>query len=621
MNLPASQSNYDAMSWIPTGLPKVVSQKWAAQDISTDPASPNKNRSRDPQGQNQTATEQDDGDIWQEEASRSIEEDQPTQESLQPGDLFLDDLPVKPRRSKLPRTWRRTSGHDFHYSDSPEPEALEIRKLSEPTTAESRIGSEAMTPTTTEDEQRLDCSDDGSEEEIREHPSQTNNRVLSPFSDSGGSATDVDDTGCFWQSNMPSVCGGREESGLCNENLDVKRPSHNAFTVSYLEGGLDSSPLRDTVIESSPVKHNQAIRSPNLPRSSKIRTSPLASSSVRQTEVKSPGEVSDSRVTSDARQLLNGLSARQPASGTVNHSSDRSISEVDTSHESSVASDARQLMNELAEQQRRTVVEILASEEELTSVMTPSEDVWEEETERSYEENLNRNSTVRVAVNFNDSTLDSSLLVPKKAYSPLFGNVPDSRRPPASAPAEPEQSSGIFSRFTSFWSTAAKPASKPAVLLDGISEASTRSSDKSSPLIHGIPDTTLRLRRKYGLLPDVFPFTYRHVRTLHRMMNSSRFHALTCIIPRSGPLPAALAALPGAKKTNSLGQEFTWDEPSLQVVAGFMSLLLPAAERMRLGEAGEWGDEQARAFKGLDSREGTATISCTRIGRIRGRSR
>ncbi|KAI5359389.1 hypothetical protein Slin14017_G102910 [Septoria linicola] len=79
--------------------------------------------------------EDDEGDMWQTEASREIQQDVQTdqqirrtystedrphdsQKSERIEDLFAH-LPLKPARSKLPRTWRRSSGMDFSYVDSP----------------------------------------------------------------------------------------------------------------------------------------------------------------------------------------------------------------------------------------------------------------------------------------------------------------------------------------------------------------------------------------------------------------------------------------------------------------------------------------------------------------------
>ena len=68
-----------------------------------------------------------DGDVWQTEASRELErpdttstDDRPidSQRSERVEDLFAH-LPLKPARPKIPRTWRRSSGMDFSYIDSP----------------------------------------------------------------------------------------------------------------------------------------------------------------------------------------------------------------------------------------------------------------------------------------------------------------------------------------------------------------------------------------------------------------------------------------------------------------------------------------------------------------------
>ena len=118
-----------------------------------------------------------------------------------------------------------------------------------------------------------------------------------------------------------------------------------------------------------------------------------------------------------------------------------------------------------------------------------------------------------------------------------------------------------------------------------------------------VPDHVLRLRRKYGLLPDSHPFIYAHIRTLHRMLNSTRSRPGSSIVPRSGPLGHGLSRLLGKSKTNELDQRFVWTQTHLHVVDSFMSLLLPQGERDRLQyDTGSWGDAEALRHRGRDSK-------------------
>ncbi|EMF14670.1 uncharacterized protein SEPMUDRAFT_63274, partial [Sphaerulina musiva SO2202] len=106
----------------------------------------------------------DDADVWQTEASREIEPQDTRHTDLQRDQLVdsqrserVEDLfahiPLKPARPKIPRTWRRSSGMDFSYVDSPG-----HLPIAEPTNdrRHSTDGSGVLTPPST---------DEGEEEE------------------------------------------------------------------------------------------------------------------------------------------------------------------------------------------------------------------------------------------------------------------------------------------------------------------------------------------------------------------------------------------------------------------------------------------------------------------------
>ncbi|KAG9713736.1 hypothetical protein KCU73_g16426, partial [Aureobasidium melanogenum] len=214
----------------------------------------------------------------------------------------------------------------------------------------------------------------------------------------------------------------------------------------------------------------------------------------------------------------------------------------------------------------------------------------------SYQEELNLDSPMRVKVNFNDDTGNSTLLEPKRQYPPLFDNVPTLTKPIKGSPEDSQPKSPLLKLTESFWEAVTKPPvyaspeRKPNVMLE------------STP-VATVPDHVLRLRRKYGLLPDTHPFIYAHIRTLHRMLNSTRSRSGSSIVPRSGPLGHGLSRLLGKSKTNELDQRFVWTQAHLHVVDSFMSLLLPQEERDRLQyDTGSWGDAEALRHRGRDSK-------------------
>ena len=139
------------------------------------------------QNEDEDANENEDEDIWAEEASRSLNDsDQHSSEhehsALHPSnqeqrtvqsqshsqsqqpysstrtsnpprltDLFGSE-PQPPPRSKIPRTWRRSSGIEFSYANSPAPpEVGALRKISATSTEEERADG-VLTPPSTDDE-------------------------------------------------------------------------------------------------------------------------------------------------------------------------------------------------------------------------------------------------------------------------------------------------------------------------------------------------------------------------------------------------------------------------------------------------------------------------------------
>jgi hypothetical protein len=500
--------------------------------------------------------EEDDKDIWQEEASRSINEEGSPRHT----DLFLDDLVVKPRRSKLPGTWRRTSGAAFSYSDSPETQERQDRKVSASTKGSSRKSSGVMTPPS---------SDDGS---IAggEKPSERANSSAKAITDEDLSQSESgDDTGMFFQQNLPSVYSGRA-------GRHVSDSAKSSFAPS--------SPLRDTVMDISPMKNVQGIES-----SSKSNLSA------------GPSPLRRSLVSSGISNSTRGT---------------RRGEEVDTSEtqtDSSLASDAQQIQREMRGKFSRAASTISsltsgshirgsrraasANTIDLTISSSSDQDVSTVSSRsRSYQEDLNLESPMRVKVNFNDEAGNSTLLEPRRQYPPLFGNVPTLTKPAHESPEDSQPKSPLLKLTESFWEAVTKPPvyaspeRKPQVVLE-------------TATIATVPDHVLRLRRKYGLLPDTHPFIYAHIRTLHRMLNSTRSRSGNSIVPQSGPLGHGLSRLLGKSKTNELDQRFVWTQTHLHVVDSFMSLLLPQEERDRLQyDTGSWGDAEALRHRGRDSK-------------------
>ncbi|KAI5249037.1 hypothetical protein E4T43_00991 [Aureobasidium subglaciale] len=496
----------------------------------------------------------DDKDIWQEEASRSGIDENGSPERT---DLFLEDLAVKPRRS----TWRRTSGATSSPSDHPEPQERRNRKPSASTMGSSRKSSGVMTPPSSDDDtiaagdKPTSHIDDSAKPTVEEELSQ---------SESG------DDTGMFFQSNLPSV---------------YNRKTRGHVSGSAKSSFAPSSPLRNTVLEISPMKNAQApghTSEANLSAGPSPLRRTLAKSSHtkitrssrdRDVNIDTSETQTDSSLASDAQQIQRELRAR-PGSGASTISSLTSGSQMRGSRRAASANTIDLTISS-------------ASDQDASSISSKS---------RSYQEELNLESPMRVKVNFNDDVGNSTLLEPRRQYPPLFDNVPTLTKPETDSSESPQPKSPLLRLTESFWEAVTKPPvyaspeRKPSVVLE-LSSVTT------------VPDHVLRLRRKYGLLPDAHPFIYAHIRTLHRMLNSTRSRPGSSIVPRTGPLGHGLSRLLGKTKTNELDQRFVWSQTHLHVVDSFMSLLLPQEERDRLQhETGSWGDAEALRHRGRDSR-------------------
>jgi hypothetical protein len=506
---------------------------------------------------NLSEVEEDDKDIWQEEASRSVNEEEG---SSQHTDLFLDDLVVKPRRNKLPGTRRQASGRNHPASAALEPKERQNRKVSASTKGSSRKSSGVMTPPS---------SDDGSISG-REKPNEQADSFTKVTAEEDLSQSESgDDTGMFFQQNLPSVYNTRV-------NRHVSDSAKSSFAPS--------SPLRNTVLDISPMKNVQG-----------------AEGSSRQNLSAGPSPLRRSLV--------------RPGISTSNQAIRRG-DEVDTSEtqtDSSLASDAQQIQREMRGKPSRAASTISsltsgsqmrgsrraasANTIDLTISSSSEQDVSTlSSRSRSYQEDLNLESPMRVKVNFNDDAGNSTLLEPRRQYAPLFDNVPTLSKPAHESPEDSQPKSPLLKLTESFWEAVTKPPvyaspeRKPQILVE------------EAP-IATVPDHVLRLRRKYGLLPDAHPFIYAHIRTLHRMLNSTRSRSGNSVVPQSGPIGHSLSRMLGKSRTNELDQRFVWTQTHLHVVDSFMSLLLPQEERDRLQyDTGSWGDAEALRHRGRDSK-------------------
>jgi len=544
---------YEAMSWKPTGPAKVSSspqtsspRRTAAKDQRSDSEPSEWQRQReavsreieeadtsqvivvddteapadgiDEDDEEDEDIEQDeDGDIWQEEASRSLSEEEHEQ-PLEPAtaspklhDLFANQ-PLKPPRAKIPRTWRRSSGVDFTYSDSPAHiELLEVCKRSEGSTDRgSRASSGVLTPPSTDDEahQRLHGEVEGEGEEesdinltqpdaaatqLQQHEENVASPPpreddVSPYFDSSSNNTspDGEDTGLFWQSNVPHMFQRparrprpqRQRAMDLSEllNLDksspAKKSSPNNLSAAA-RGGGSSGTYRETVqgetqqrryspLHMRPV-HGRSKSGSGEGSKGKVVSSPLRKSLLRSSKVQGSPLGKGTRTERIRESRPTQTAAKRSYEGVrEDDGPEEDLGESTFESFASKASDQRQLLGEMAAQ-RRTIdvvdeTEVEARKKGYTEQLSrdeeqsyengydsqhdeevKAEDEYEDdepsriseegknehhEPSRSYEEHLNLDSPQKIRVKFNDSAGHSSLLSPKKVYAPLFANEP-----------------------------------------------------------------------------------------------------------------------------------------------------------------------------------------------------
>ncbi|KAK4552007.1 hypothetical protein LTR86_010684 [Recurvomyces mirabilis] len=786
-----TRTSYDAMSWKPTGPQQTFqvlaetadlnsqSNEWrraeetmtrhmevpeqylAATEEQDMVAGADEGHERAAEGyRNELLPDAEQDDIWQEEASRSLEEDlsevnsfhqRPsrrrrqahTTKAIQPQrqapagsttpaleDLFAGQV-LRPPRAKIPRTWRRTSGADCAYSDSPahmppeEPE-LEVQKRRRDASTDggSRASSGMLTPTSTDDEQAEqeegpteerddsdisltrpdgegtmmgpgmhdlededeDEDDDDVSHEQQHEPDQDalspsdGEDIASPFSEASSSVVpspDGEDTGMFWQSNLPAVYQRRAERprpGLrkkaeavdLSELLQRRREEARASLKPALQGqevprSKISSRGRTKSLPSD-TSRSLAVSSPlrkSLLRSSKMGGGPGGRTELELTrptamdvdvEVENAsGEIFQNESVeeswqskaSDQRQLLHEMNARRPTTtGSSGYfAGDDNDDTIEEAYEQSHHDQAVWSHNETNHEESHAESQDISGS--LSRTFEPCE---------SYEENLNIESPQKIRVKFGDSA-NSFLLAPRREYAPLFGSQDahasglskehprqeQQHSPPTMTLVSKrqtfatEQSTGILSRLsTNFWSAVIRPTG-PTEIMPSTKAADTITPQPAASTTHqitsqqqAVPQSRAQLRSRYGVLPSTHPWTMTHMRTLHRMLNSLTSGKSDSIIPPSSPIPRNLQVFVNRTQTSMTGHKYLFSASHARVIDAFMQVLVdPKLVRaMREGEVEELGDETARSYRGeILGRHGDDLVWGPKIGVERGEIR
>jgi hypothetical protein len=425
---------------------------------------------------------QDDySDIWQEEASRSsnlagADEVPVVQDIFEPG-------PAVPTRGKLSRTWRRESGNNFQYSDEVEPpeQLITHQEVLEDHTAADAV------------EQVSDSDEDAASD-------------------------DSDDTGMFFQSNMPHIFSKRH-----SRDLKQKKADKLNLTLLMNEGeslAPESSPPVVIKKSSSGTKTNPFLNTP--PRFTGHLSSPSKSSPLRR-------ELRGSDISSTSQSLFQEESSLPlpPSSPFRTFVDGETLGFV-------VPSDERQLQMEMGEVTDSSIRLVRNEANEYLDAYEPLErslDEIEEVTEPS--RTWHRNTSIAVS-----SPPKMKTLSPVRKRNALFEHTPAKKKAspmqpvnaattgkskigqieassgPAHHPSDAavpceatsqERPTGLLTRMTStLWSAVTRPA--PVT-------APTPSPPAPHPIL-----------AKLSPLPKIEPWTKTHYKTLDKLYAVNQKH-------------------------------------------------------------------------------------------------
>jgi hypothetical protein len=480
-----------------------------------------------------------------------------------------------------------------------------------------------------------------------EEEEEGDEKIASPVSSPGESG---EDTGYFWQSNLPQVYRSGKDKPKPQRKMPVDLSAILRMDSSKVE---EDEPTQTRKPDPTPAPLDQARPRPNRQTYNVHRKPALVATRPKQVE-RSPDGANGHILPSPVRRSLlraskvldGGEPAQPPLIRRPTHRAPEPRIEETllTATDDSLASKDADQQQLLGEMRATTPVAKKPAHERLAVLKDTSQpaqgsggsvDASYEETdttfknswpEHSYEEHLNIESPQKIGVNFNDSTLSfrneqqqqqqprPNLLAPRGPIKALFeksANAQASRPavagkhnvspgPPntnlvgAPKPASTytqQENEGVFTRLsTTFWSAVARPQGPPPT-----PAPFARTTEQTISL-----SLRAQLRSRYGVLPNSHPWTMAHMRTLHRMLNSLESGRRDSIVPTHSPLPAHLTDIIGEGRLSATGRSFRFEQSHACVVQAFLQLLVTPAlfQSMEKGEV-EWlGDAQAAHLRG-----------------------
>jgi len=377
-------------------------------------AQANTNTTEDEAKESESARQDDYADIWQEEASRSsnLEVEAPADDGSPIHDLFTEDVPARPARGKLPRTWRRKNASDFHYSD-------EAESPKEPTSARTDVGASNQ-------------ADDNEDEVIDDQSPSPGEREMRDEGEMSAGGEESDDTGMFFQSNMPNVFNPNRPSRFENRRQRKQETEKMSLSALIDQGESfvpESSPPMATKKLSAPTKTNPFVDTP--PRFPALMSSPKKSSPLRR-ELYS-ADISTSSVQQFEESTL-PLAQSSPF---------RTI--VDGDSKISATSDQQQFRRELEGNTASTIIRVREEANEYLDAYEPQERSLNEITEvtepsRTHQEqSLLPSSPPNMQRRFEQNLLSARRPLPLSNAAPRSDNAPTPRAQPSSSRSNREQ--------------------------------------------------------------------------------------------------------------------------------------------------------------------------------------
>lgn len=506
-------------------------------------------------------------------------------------------------------------------------------------------------------DRQYESEEEQESDEGAETPSSEASSHVSTPAESG------EDTGFFWQKNLPQVYQSGKEKPVAQDKQPIDLSAVLRMDSSKVE---EDEVMQRHHANVRPTPKAQPRPQLNRPLFSVQRKPAMVASRANQVS-DSPGGAAGHILPSPVRRSLLRSSKMLDEDEPAQPASNRKPAPVSTVPESkaeetqitvtddslaSKASDQQQLLSEfrattpVAKKPAHERLAVLRDDSQSSQAGRASADVSYEETdttfknswpEHSYEENLNIESPQKITVNFNDSTLSlrddqrnqqqqqqqrSNLLAPRGPVKPLFekpANIPPVKPTVTAAkqnfssasPSTPlvrtyqptqaatqQENKDIFSRLTTtFWSAVTRTQGPPPT-----PAPAARTTEQTISL-----SLRAQLRSRYGVLPNAYPWTMAHMRTLHRMLNSLESGRRDSIVPTHSPLPSHLVDIIGEGRLSATGRSYMFEQSHACVVQAFLQLLVAPSlfEAMQRGEV-EWlGDAQAAHLRGeMGGREG-----------------